>query len=307
MRPPKELYPFESHYFDRNGLKLHYLDEGGGDPVVMVHGNPTWSFYYRNLAKALARTHHVIVPDHIGCGLSDKPDDSKYDYTLASRVDDLDALLTSLNIDRNITLVLHDWGGMIGMAYAARHPERIKRLVLFNTAAFRKPARKKMPWQLTFVRNTPLGAFLVRGFNAFARGAARIGCTRVRLSRALQDAYCAPYDSWANRIATLRFVQDIPLKPTDRAFELVKSTEESLSQFKSLPALICWGDQDFVFDRFFLEDWRVHLPQAEVHQFEDAGHYVLEDAWDEIEGIVKKFFERFPIAAPTPARPVLAP
>src|SRR3954447_4449252 len=108
---------------DRGGLRLHYLDEGEGEPVVMVHGNPTWSFYYRRLVEALSPSHRVIVPDHIGCGLSDKPDDARYQYTLESRVDDLEGLLDHLGIKGDVTLVVHDWGGMIGFTYAARRPE----------------------------------------------------------------------------------------------------------------------------------------------------------------------------------------
>src|SRR3954451_972344 len=169
--------------FDRGGLRLHYLDEGDGEPVVMVHGNPTWSFYYRHLVEALSPSHRVIVPDHIGCGLSDKPDDSRYAYTLASRVDDLDALLDSLDVKRDITLVVHDWGGMIGFAYAVRHPGRIARLVVMNTAAFHMPAAKSLPRALWLCRDTPVGTWMVRGLNAFARGTAWIGCTRQRMPR----------------------------------------------------------------------------------------------------------------------------
>jgi haloalkane dehalogenase len=133
---------------DRAGLRLHYLDEGHGPPVVMLHGNPTWSFYFRRLAVALQAAFRTIVPDQIGCGLSDKPDDTRYAYTLASRTDDLEALLDHLSIDRQITLILHDWGGMVGMTYAARHPERIARLVVMNTAAFHMPRAKRLPWAL---------------------------------------------------------------------------------------------------------------------------------------------------------------
>ena len=132
----KKQYPFTGNLLDIQGLNYHYLDEGNGPPVVMVHGNPSWSFYYRNLVLALRDRYRCIVPDHIGCGLSDKPGDNRYDYTLSRRVDDLEALLEHLGIRENITLVVHDWGGMIGMAYAVRHPERIKRLVILNTGAF---------------------------------------------------------------------------------------------------------------------------------------------------------------------------
>ena len=172
--------------FDRGGLKLHYIDEGSGEPVVMLHGNPTWSFYYRHLIDSLRGSYRVIVPDHIGCGMSDKPDDSRYDYTLASRVDDLELLLDHLGLDRDLTLIMHDWGGMIGMAYAARHPERIARLVVSNTAAFHKPATKPLPRALAICRDSRLGAFLVRGLNAFCLGTAAIGCKRQPMTRELQ-------------------------------------------------------------------------------------------------------------------------
>ena len=165
-RPPtfeidRALYPFSGHLFDvGNGVNLHYLDEGRGPPVVMLHGNPTWSFMYRNLVLELRDRFRCIVPDHVGCGLSDKPDETRYEYTLARRVADLTALLDHLHVTDNVTLVLHDWGGMIGMAWATQFPERVKRLVVLNTAAFPMPADAKLPRSLWWGRNTALGALL---------------------------------------------------------------------------------------------------------------------------------------------------
>ncbi len=285
---PEHLYPFESHWLDLDGLRLHYLDEGEGEPVVAVHGNPTWSFYYRELAKGLRGDHRVVVPDHIGCGLSDTPGDDRYPYTLERRIDDLSRLMEALELD-DINLVVHDWGGMIGLGWAVRHPDRIRRLVVLNTAAFHLPPSKPFPWQLWMVRDTPLGPLMVRGLNAFARGAARVACTRKRLSRAVRDAYCAPYDSWSDRIATLRFVQDIPLEPGDPGYDIVSDTAARLDLFADLPVLICWGERDFVFDSHFLEIWRTIYPRAEVHGFADCGHYILEDAGDEIIPLVREF------------------
>lgn len=287
--------------YDRGGLRLHYLDEGRGEPVVMVHGNPTWSFHYRGLVEALSPNFRTIVPDHIGCGLSDKPDDSRYAYTLASRVDDLEALLDDLRIQRDINLVLHDWGGMIGMTYAARHPERISRIVAMNTAAFHMPASKSFPWALWICRDTPLGAWLVRGLNAFARGTAIIGCTKHRLPRVLRAAYAAPYDSWAHRIAIHRFVQDIPLRPGDRSYELVSWTQERLAGLRSIPLLVAWGMRDFVFDVPFLDEWVRRFPHAEVHRFERAGHYVLEDEQESLIPLIERF-----LRSPAPALQRLA-
>jgi cis-3-alkyl-4-acyloxetan-2-one decarboxylase len=280
--------------FDCRGLRLHYLDEGQGDPVVMLHGNPTWSFLYRHLIEALRGSHRVIVPDHIGCGLSEKPDDSRYAYTLESRVDDLEALLDHLGLDRDLTLVVHDWGGMIGMAYAARHPERIARLVVTNTAAFHLPASKRLPRVLAFCRRSPLAALLVRGGNAFCHGTALIGCKRRMMPRDLWRAYVYPYDSWSNRIAVHRFVQDIPLVQGDRSYELVSRVQERLHRLRSVPMLILWGMRDFVFDRHFLEEWERRFPGARVHRFPDAGHYLFEDEAGAISQIVQQFLAKEP-------------
>ncbi|MDZ4184029.1 MAG: alpha/beta fold hydrolase [Desulfuromonadales bacterium] len=288
----KSLYPFSGHYHDLNGLKYHYLDEGQGETVVMVHGNPTWSFYYRNLVLALRDNYRVIVPDHIGCGLSDKPVDSGYSFTLQQRVDDLEALLEALGLREKITLVLHDWGGMIGMAYASRHPERIARLVILNTSAFPLPAAKKFPLALQICRDTQLGVFLVQGLNAFARIAARVGCKRHPLSKELRDAYCSPYDTWHHRIATLRFVQDIPLSPDDPGFALIQEVADGLHRFASLPMLICWGERDFVFDHHFRDEWQRRFPAAEVHSYPDCGHYILEDAQEEVIPLIRDFLSR---------------
>ncbi|MEM7168255.1 MAG: alpha/beta fold hydrolase [Planctomycetota bacterium] len=274
--------------------RYHYVDEGRGDPVVMVHGNPTWSFYYRRLISALRSDYRTIAPDHIGCGLSDKPTDSSYNYTLKQRVDDLEALLDHLGIDKKITLVLHDWGGMIGMAYAARQPERIARLVILNTAAFLLPQTKRFPLALTLCRG-PVGAFLVRGLNLFCRGAASVGTKRSPLTQGARQGYLSPYDSWRHRIAVHRFVQDIPLREGDRAYAEVMAVERSLDRFADVPMQLFWGEKDFVFDRHFLAEWQRRFPAAEVHSFADAGHYVLEDAFDEILPRVQDFLRRHPI------------
>jgi len=159
VRPPGHLYPFKSHFLEIRGQRLHYLDEGprGAPPVLMLHGNPTWSFYYRNLITALSGQFRCIVPDHLGCGLSDKPGDDQYDYRLKSRIEDIDSLVRHLEIAQPITLVVHDWGGMIGFAWAVENPDLIARTVVLNTSAFPLPEDKKMPAALSLVRNTASG------------------------------------------------------------------------------------------------------------------------------------------------------
>ncbi len=292
----RNLYPFESNFLAIGGHRYHYLDEGQGEPVVMVHGNPTWSFYYRELVQRLAPHFRCVVPDHIGMGYSDKPGDDAYSYTLAQRVDDLEQFLEQIGVTENINLVVHDWGGMIGMAYAHRHPAAIKRIVVMNTAAFHLPVSKRFPLALASVRDTRLGAYAVRRFNAFSGLSARVS-VRKPLPKAVRTGYTAPYDSWDNRIATLRFVQDIPLKPGDAGFDIVSQVQANLSQFEQTPMLILWGMQDFVFDAHFLREWEGYFPQAQVHRFEDCGHYVLEDAQAEIGALIEAFLT---VSAETP-------
>jgi haloalkane dehalogenase len=280
---------------DRGGLRYHYLDEGHGEPVVMVHGNPTWSFYYRRLVEGLSSSYRTIVPDHIGCGLSDKPDDSHYDYTLESRIADLETLVAHLELDGGLTLVVHDWGGAIGLGYATRHPEQVARLVILNTAAFHLPDTKAFPWPLWVCRNTPLGAYLVRGLNLFCRGTAWIGGARRKLPRDVRNAYCAPYDSWEDRIAIHRFVQDIPLRYGDHSYDLITRIQDGLTALAGVPTLIAWGMKDFVFDHHFLAEWVHCFPDAEVHRFARAGHYVLEDEAEQIVPLVRTFLSAHPV------------
>jgi haloalkane dehalogenase len=293
-----DLYPFQNHFLNPAGLRYHYLDEGAGEPIIMLHGNPTWSFYYRRLVLALRDSYRCIVPDHIGCGLSDKPGDSRYRYTLSQRVGDLKVLLDHLEVTQDLTLVLHDWGGMIAMAYASRRPEAIRRVIVLNTAAFHLPKGKRLPWSLRMCRNQLLGPLLVRGLNVFCRGAASSGCRRRPMTAEIRKAYLSPYNSWKKRVAILRFVQDIPLRPGDSCYDLVSEVENGLHRFRHVPMLICWGEKDFVFDADFLAEWIRHFPEAEVHGFPDAGHYVLEDAAEEIIPTVHKFLSAHPIKQP---------
>ena len=285
----------------RPGIAMSFLDEGPRDGevaapevVVMLHGNPSWSFYWRHLASALSDKYRCIVPDHVGMGLSDKPDDAQYEYTLQSRIDDLDALLQHLGIDGPVTLALHDWGGAIGFGWALRDPARVKRLVVTNTAAVPLPMAKRFPKRLAMGRDSRFGGWLIRRFNLFARGAARLGTER-RLPADVRAAYAGVYDGWDNAISTLRFMQDIPLGEGDRAWPLLKAMEAALPGYADRPAFIGWGLKDFVFDRHFLDGFRAALPNAEVHAFADANHYVLEDKHEVLVPAIRAFLDRHPL------------
>jgi len=289
-------YPFTPRTFVQpGGLAQSYLDEGPRDAevVVMLHGNPSWSYYWRKLVLGLRDKYRCIVPDHIGMGLSDKPSDDKYAYTLQSRINDLNRLLDGIGITGPVTLAVHDWGGMVGLGWALTHSERVQRLVLLNTGGFPLPAAKPLPWQIRLGR-TPIGAGLIRGFNAFASGAARDGVV-TPMPADVRRAYEAPYDSWANRISTLRFVQDIPLKPGERAWDIVAESAKKVFCYAGRPVFYGWGLQDFVFDQHFLDAFRAHLPATEEHVFHDAGHYVLEDKADVLVPAIRAFLDRNPV------------
>ena len=261
----------------------------------MLHGNPSWSYYWRNLVSRLSDRYRCIVPDHVGMGLSDKPGDDKYEYTLQSRVDDLGALLQHLGIDGPVTLAVHDWGGMIGFGWALRDPSRVKRLVITNTAAFPLPAAKRFPKRLAVGRDSRVGGWLIRRFNLFARGAARFGTVR-SLPKDVREAYAGVYDGWENAIATLRFMQDIPLGEGDAAWPLLKASEAALPGYADRPAFLGWGLKDFVFDRHFLDGFRAALPKAEAMMFDDAGHYVLEDKAEALVPAIRRFLDVNPLA-----------
>ena len=283
-------YPFTSHYANVNGHKLHYLDEGpkSAPTVVMLHGNPSWSYYYRHLVQALRDDCRCIVPDHIGMGLSSKPTRHAYPFTLTRRVDDLDALLAQLGTDRRLTLVVHDWGGMIGIAYALRNPSRIAKLVISNTSAFPPPQNTRLPWQLSLARLPLLGRLLTQGINGFVRGALH-QCVMRPLSPAVAAAYLAPYDRWTHRLAVHEFVADIPCNDSTETGRLVANVACDLARLSAIPMLICWGLRDFVFNDRFLAEWIARFPAATVYRFYKAGHYLLEDARDAVVPLISTF------------------
>ena len=290
----RSLYPFTSRTLALDGLRYHYLDEGPkegrGETLLLVHGNPTWSFYWRELVRAWRGRYRLVVPDHIGCGLSDKPQD--YPYTLAQHVTNLRRLIGELDL-RNVTLLAHDWGGAIGLGAAVAEPERFARFVLFNTGAFRST---RIPLRIRVCRTPLLGALAVRGLNAFSLAALKMAMADPRkLSPAARAGLVAPYDSWAHRVAVHRFVQDIPLKPEHPSYATLTAIEESLSKLKSKPVELIWGMRDWCFTPHFLERFIQFFPEAEVHRLHDAGHYVVEEAHEQIVPLVESFLERHPL------------
>ncbi|MEZ6071474.1 MAG: alpha/beta fold hydrolase [Pirellulales bacterium] len=323
----RRLYPFESRYLDLDSVRYHYLDEGpsnaragrpealrtsesgtglnrkadqaadrnaGADdacaPLLMVHGNPTWSFYWRRLVEHWRPRHRVVVPDHVGCGLSDKPD--QYDYCLDRHVENLCRLIERLDL-RRITLLAHDWGGAIGMGAATRMPDRFARFVLMNTAAFRG---RPIPWRIRVCRGPLLGQLLVRGLNGFSRAALWMAtCHRERFTPDVRAGYLAPYDNWAHRVAVHRFVRDIPSETDHPSRPTLERIESQLALFRDHPVLLPWGMRDWCFTPWYLERFLEFFPAARACRFDDAGHYIVEDAHERIIPEVVRFFSDHPL------------
>ncbi len=287
-------YPFASNFLDIGSSRIHYVDQGpaenkGLDPVLMVHGNPTWSFYWRRLIGSLSAHHRTIAIDHLGCGLSDKPSD--YDYCLQNHVDNLCRLVDELDLS-NVTLMAHDWGGAIGMGALLARQHRFQKIVLFNTAAFPPPY---IPLRIRVCRWPLIGKLGVQGLNLFARAATFMATERQGgLPKHIAAGLLAPYDSWKNRVAIYNFVKDIPVNFRNPTWQLLEQIESGLDGVADWPILMIWGMKDWCFRPECLERLNRHWPNAEVHRIADAGHYVIEDAAEQVEQLVVQFLSRHP-------------
>lgn len=282
------LYPFTPASFRTpGGARMSYLDEGprSDEAVLMLHGNPTWSFYYRDLVRQLSPGMRCVAPDHIGMGLSEKP--QGYDYRLATRIADIEALVEHLGL-RRIHLVVHDWGGAIGFGVATRNPGRVGRIVIQNTAAF---VSDRIPKRISLCRAPVIGELLVRGLNGFADPATWMSMASRRLTWDERRGYLFPYGSWADRVAVHRFVRDIPLEPGHPSRAALEAVERGLPLLADKPKLVLWGARDFCFDDAFLSRWRETYPDARIDRVERAGHYVLEDAGQEARDTISAFLQ----------------
>ena len=281
-----KLYPFTPKSFATpSGARMSFVDEGPRQDVavLMLHGNPTWSFFYRDLIRDLSPNIRCIAPDHIGMGLSDKP--QHYDYTLDNRIKDIEALIKTLDL-KLVHLVVHDWGGASGFGFAARHPELIGKITILNTAAF---VSDQIPWRISICRVPILGKLLVRGLNGFAAPAVWMSMNQRKLSKDEQKGYLLPYSNWDDRVAVNAFVQDIPLELNHPSRPTLAFIEQNLSRFKTNPKLIVWGGRDFCFNDHFRDRWLKIFPGTTVHYFPDCGHYILDDGGAPVRSKVSEF------------------
>ncbi len=301
----KSLYPFKSEYLEiplsetsADRARMHYVQEGAGGQgtsgesggqqgggnatVLCVHGNPTWSFTYREVLKQVSDQARVIAVDHIGCGLSDKP--QNYNYTLEQHVGNLSRLIEQLDL-RNITLLAHDWGGAIGLGAALKHPTRVQRFVLLNTAAFPPPY---VPWRIAACRWPWIGEWSMRRLNVFARAALVMTLHRLpKLDKTVAAGLIAPYHDWKSRVAIARFVQDIPRRKSHPTWQLLSRIEQGVALFADRPTRLVWGMKDWCFRPECLTRLEQMFPQAQTQRLEDVGHYVMEEAPNEVVAAVR--------------------
>lgn len=272
----KDIYPFESKFFALKDYNYHYVDEGQGETILMVHGNPTWSFLFRNLIMEFRKKYRVVAPDHLGFGLSDKP--PKFPYRLETHIDNLEAFILGKNL-HDITLLIHDWGGPIGLGFAIRYPERIKRIIITNSAAF---AMKEIPWRIKIGKFPWLGEKLIVDLNLFVK-AATVMTVEDPLKNNVKHGYMLPFaGSPDDRMGILRFVQDIPMEPDHPSFEVLLGIEHGLSMLRDKPIAVIWGMKDWCFTHRFYERWLDFFPHAESLELPNAAHWLFEDAIPDI-------------------------
>jgi haloalkane dehalogenase len=296
---PLAQYPFGSRYVQVCGHRMHYVDEGAGETILLLHGNPTWSYLYRHIIAGLSDAHRCVAPDLLGFGLSDKP--AQADYSMRAHAMRLEAFVQARGL-RDVTLVVQDWGGVIGLSWAVRHKALVKRLVVLNTAGFvpEKPrdlaALRPVPWGfplLWSLRIPVLGELFVQGLGGFVRHLLPLGIHhRERLTPEVMSSYLAPYPTWASRRAQLRSVRQVPMRPRDTAWQLLRETGAELDGW-TVPTQIVWGMRDPVFVPWFLDEFERRLPNhAPTVRIEDASHFLQDDRPDLVVQAIRDFLTR---------------
>lgn len=269
----KEQYPFDSKYItvDDQLNRIHYVETGSGpEALVCVHGNPTWSFYFRNVLKHVKNVDRVIAIDHMGCGLSDNP--SNYNFDLSQHIHNLSIVIKKLKLEK-VHLLLHDWGGAIGSGWAVDNQSQVASITLSNTAAF---FSRRLPLRIAACRIPVLGEWWIRQCNGFAWGATWMA-TYWGLDRIVKKGLLFPYKDFESRKAIMRFVEDIPISKKSPSHQIISEIESKLPSI-SAPTNLIWGQKDFCFDMSFFKKWLQIFPNSRTTVITDASHYVIEDA-----------------------------
>lgn len=273
-------YPFKHHYIELESGTMHYVDEGSGDILLFVHGTPTWSFLYRHLISELSAKYRTIAIDHLGFGLSAKPE------TFRGRPEDharnLSEFIQRLELD-NITLVIHDFGGPIGLAAGIEHAERIKQVVMFNTWLW-ETASNKAAQKINRIINSPIGRFLYLRLNFSPRVLLKKAFSDKKvLSKTIHKQYYKPYPDKPSRIQLYRIAQSLV-----GSSDWYEQQWQKLDLLENKPWLILWGIKDNLFSRDFLKKWKRRLPHARVHTY-NAGHFVQEEYPNKTAAAISSF------------------
>src|SRR5919112_1277556 len=276
---PEDLYPFRSRFADVAGARVHYVDEGTGPPLLMLHGNPTWSFLYRDVIRGLRDRFRCIAVDHPGFGLSGAP--RGYGFTAAEHAAVLEQLVLSLELD-GLTLMVHDWGGPIGFAVATRHPARFARFIIANTWAW----PKSDPGTQLFSRllGGAVGRRLIVNRNLFVERILPGGVRRGPLSDTVMEAYRGPFPTVASRLPTAVFPREILA-----ARPILADVERGLPALSDRPALLTWATGDVAFREPERRRWEALFPDHRTVLVDGAGHYVHEDASGELVAAIRSW------------------
>lgn len=279
-------FPFKARYLRAANVRLHYVDEGARDaqPLLFLHGNPTWSYLWRRqIADLSEQGHRCVAFDHMGFGRSDKPPHMAV-YSLRAHVDNTLALIDGLDLS-DVVLVAPDWGGPIGLGALLERRERLRGLVLMNTWAWELPSF--LPPFLREFRTEGLGEILALGGNLFVESIPG-GMARRDIDPVMMEAYRAPFPDYWSRAGMLAFQREIPLTERDRSARLIGSIHERLSEL-DVPVLLLWGLRDPVFQPVFLDQWRELFPAARTVELEDAAHFLVEDRPDAVTEAIAGF------------------
>ena len=271
-----EIFPFESRFLTTpRGHQMHYVDEGSGEPIVFVHGNPAWSFEFRHLIAGLQPDFRCVAPDHIGFGLSSRSNRTE-DHHPAAHAEAFAALLNELDLD-NVTLFLTDWGGPIGLDFARRFPDRVSKLVITNTWCW--PVNRELHFRFfSSMMASPLGQYLIKRRNYFVNGVMpRAVGDKAVLSPEVMEHYRRAQPSPDDRAANAALPGHIV-----GATDWLRSIWDERSAFCAKPALVFWGAKDIAFRSKELDRWRSELSDVKVYEFADCGHFLAEEAPERI-------------------------
>ncbi|HSH79864.1 MAG TPA: alpha/beta fold hydrolase [Herpetosiphonaceae bacterium] len=279
QRIDRSLYPFEHRWADIDGHRIHYVDEGTGPTLLLLHGNPTWSFVYRDVIRGLRDSFRCIAVDYPGFGLSSAG--PGYRFTPAEHSKAIEGLVHKLDL-HDVTLMVHDWGGPIGLGVAVRNPERFRAFVIGNTFAWPVNGDPKLEG-FSKLMGGPIGWFGIRYFNAFVNLLIPIGMGRKRPDRNVMEHYRLPFrGSSRSRVPTFVFPRAIL---SSRAY--LEQVAAGLPAITDRPALIVWGDRDPAFQVKERERFERLFPNHQTVVLEGAAHYIQEDAPEEIIGAIR--------------------